>query len=197
MKQWPHAPVHHLTFQGTYMVTASTYQRTHHFHEPDRLDLLQSLLFDCADTFGWSLQAWAILSNHYHFIAQSPTNPGNLRTFLSKLHTLSAIALNRRDAMPGRKVWFQYWDSRITFQASYLARLKYVHTNPVHHRIAQQAEPYPWCSAGWFAQWASQAFRKTVMSFKTDRINVMDEFEPVAVNTTQQQSGVEPPHAKV
>jgi len=158
------------------MVTAGTYQKIRYFDHPERLTLLQKVLFDLANTYHWQLQAWAILSNHYHFVALSPKDPSSLKELMQKLHSLSAREINRLDHQPGRKVWFQYWDSRITYPPSYLARLKYVHLNPVHHGIIKVAEEYEWCSAGWFERRASPAFRKTVLSFKTDRIKVKDDF---------------------
>ena len=88
----------------------------------------------------------------------------------------TAHALNARDAAPGRKVWFQYWDSRITYEASLLARLRYVHTNPAHHRVVSDPETYPWCSAAWFARSAPPAFVETVRRMKTDSLSVSDDF---------------------
>jgi putative transposase len=114
---------------------------------------------------------------------------------LSKLHTQTAIVLNKWDEAPGRRVWFQYWDSRITYQASYYARLKYVHQNPVHHGVVANAENYPWCSASWFRRTARPAVVATVNGFKTDRVRVRDDFEPVGVDGTL-ESGVKPPHSK-
>jgi putative transposase len=194
MHDWPHAPPHRLTEAGAYMVTAGTYEKAHFLSTPERLDSFLDLLLAGAAESGWALQAWAVLSNHYHFVAASPGNAATLRTLLSKLHTLSAREFNLQDRTPGRKVWFQYFDSHITYPASYYARLKYVHENPVHHGVCPRAENYRWCSAGWFARTATPAFRKTVLGFKTDRLQVQDSFEPAAGGPDQ--SGVKPPHSK-
>ena len=176
MKQWPHAPAH-WTFQpGIYMVTAATYRRVPYLATPKRKDLFQSALFTIASEFGWELHAWAVLNEHYHFIARSPDNPATLRRFISKLHMITAKAFNREDGTPGRKVWFQYWDSQITFQRSYLARLRYVNQNPVKHGLAKTAEAYPWCSARWFSEHVPPSFVETVQTFKIDRVKV---YEPI------------------
>jgi len=98
------------------------------------------------------------------------------RSFLGKLHMQTAKQLNLWDNTPGRKVWFQFWDSHITFERSYLARLNYVHQNPVRHGLIPLAENYRWCSAAWFAGNASPVFVKTVKSFKTERLEVPDDF---------------------
>ena len=95
---------------------------------------------------------------------------------LSTLHTLSARELNRIDGTPKRRVWYNYFDSRITYEKSFLARLKYVHHNPVHHGLVHNAELYEWCSAAWFARESSNAFVKTVNSFKIDWLKVYDEY---------------------
>jgi putative transposase len=116
------------------------------------------------------------MSNHYHFIASSPPDAATLKIMLSHLHTVSARELNLRDGSPGRRVWYNYYDSRITYQTSWLARLKYVHNNPVHHDVVKNAELYEWCSAAWFTHAASNAFVKTVHALKIDRVRVYDEY---------------------
>jgi putative transposase len=117
-----------------------------------------------------------VLSNHYHFIARSAGDPGSLKGIVSKLHMTTAKDLNQEDGTPGRRVWFQYWDTHVTFERSYLARLHYVNQNPVHHGITQDALTYPWCSAAWFEASAVPAFVKTINSFKSDQVKVPDGF---------------------
>jgi len=173
---WPHAPVHRLEEQGTYMVTAGTYRKECFFGSPERLQLVHDALLALAVEFGWRLQAWAVLANHYHFVAISPDRARSLPMFLRKLHMNSAKEVNRMDGTPGRKVWFQYWDSQITYERSYFARLNYVHNNPVHHGVVQVAAAYRWCSAGWFERTAPESFRNTIANFKTDRLKVVDDF---------------------
>jgi len=178
------------------MITCGTHRKAHLLNDGTRLGMFRDLLFAGMAEADWELHAWAVLSNHYHVIASSPANPDTLRRVISKLHTLSARNLNALDRQPGRKVWFQYFDSHITFTNSYLPRLKYVHHNPVHHGVIRCAEDYPWCSATWFARHATPAFRKTVEGFKTDALSVFDSFEPQNVTTSTTESGVKPPHSK-
>jgi putative transposase len=176
MPDWPHAPVHRLDEAGTYMVTAGTYGKRRVLHDTARLALVHDLLLETLAHYGWHLQAWAVLANHYHFVALSPDNPKTLKAAVKKLHSATALRLNALDATPGRKVWFEYWETQITYQRSYLARLRYVHENPVKHGVVAAPEAYPWCSAAWFARTASAAFRRTVQSFKIDELSVEDDF---------------------
>ena len=174
---WPHAPPHWICERGLYIVTCGTYRKQHVLNTPGKLTLVRNLLFELAQKYGWQLQAWAIMSNHYHFVASSPDDPTSLKKMLSTLHTLSARDLNRIDVMSGRRVWYNYYDTRITYEKSWLARLKYVHHNPVHHDVVQNAELYEWCFAAWFAREGSNAFVKTVNSFKIDQVKVYDEYD--------------------
>ena len=178
---WPHAPAHHLNEAGAYIVTAGTYEKAHYFRTPGLLSFLQETLFTLAARYGWELQAWALFSNHYHFVALSPSDSGNLRKMLSHLHTLTAREANRNDGTPGRKVWYQFWDTLLTYQRSYFARLNYVHQNPVKHGLVAMAVDYPWCSAGWFEQKAERPFYRTVTSFKIDQVKVKDDFQVAAI----------------
>ena len=93
---------------------------------------------------------------------------------------MTARELNAWDDQPGRRIWFQYYDTHITYPASYYTRLKYVHQNPVHHGLVRHAGNWKWCSAGWFERRASSMFRRLLDGVQIDRVHVMDPFEPVA-----------------
>jgi hypothetical protein len=49
---------------------SGTYEKRHFLNSPDRFDLVLSLLFGCATEFECQLQAWAVMSNHYHLSGQ-------------------------------------------------------------------------------------------------------------------------------
>ena len=174
---WPHAPPHYLGASGIYMVTAGTYRKAHYFRSRKRLRILTNRLIELSGANGWGIQAWAVFSNHYHFVASSPPDgAGNLGTWIGALHRETATMVNGLDDARGRKVWHNYWESHITYDQSYYARLQYVHQNPVKHGLVTNAMDYDWCSAQWFNCESAPAFRKTVQSFKIDRVKVYDDF---------------------
>ena len=179
--EWPHSPPHRLGSESSYFVTAGTYQKAHHFKQPDRLDVLQRGIIKLTDEFGWRLEAWAVFSNHYHFVARPPANENaaSLSPMLSKLHEKTAKWVNKLDEAKGRKVWHNFFETILSFEASYFARLKYVHYNAVHHGLVARAEDYRWCSAGWFERTVERAFFKTIDGFKIDRVTVPDDYTPV------------------
>ncbi|HOZ47839.1 MAG TPA: transposase [Candidatus Hydrogenedentes bacterium] len=174
--QWAHSPSHLFEPGSAYIATAGTYGKKHILNSPERKTLVLSALFEQAQAFGWLLEAWAVLSNHYHFVAHAPDDADTLKRMIQALHSTTARVLNAEDNAPGRTVWFQYRDTCLTNQKSYLARLHYVHTNPAKHGVVAAAENYPWCSMSWFQREAKPAFCRTVLSFKCDRVSVYDDF---------------------
>ncbi len=73
-------------------------------------------------------------------------------------------------------MWYQFWDKLISFEKSYYARSNYVNKNTVHHKVVSKAEDYYWCSEAWFKGNSDKVFVRTVESFKTDKLNVYDDF---------------------
>jgi putative transposase len=178
---WPHAPEHRLSESGHFMVTCGTFRKEHHFRGRERLGVLHRGLLKVAANYNWTLQSWSVFSNHYHFVGHSPTNDAgatSLADLLSMLHSKTAGWVNRLDGTPGRKVWHNFWETRLTHPRSYFARLNYVHQNPVRHRLVSVANQYPWCSARWFEQTAPAATVKTIYQFKTERLQILDDYEP-------------------
>jgi len=161
------------------MVTTGTYQRAHLFRTDTSLDLLEGLILTQAKRHGWRLEAWAVFSNHYHFVAHGPPSrctADSLVGYLRRVHTLTALALDTLDATPGRTVWHNYWDTRLTYHRSYLARLNYVDTNPVMHGLGPVPNQYRWCSARWFERTARPATVRMIYGMKTDQVSVRDDF---------------------
>jgi putative transposase len=95
---------------------------------------------------------------------------------LGHLHEKTAKWINRLDKTRGRQVWHNFYESRLTYEKSYFARLNYTHQNAVKHGLVSVANQYPWCSAAWFERTATAAQVKTLYSFKTDKLHVPDDF---------------------
>ena len=173
---WHHCPAHLFKPGAVYIVTAGTFRKQKYFHTAERLDIVLTKLFEMAARYEWELQAWAVLANHYHFVAQAPESSSNLKQLIQAIHSQTAKRINTADHCSGRKVWYQYWDTCLTNESSYLARLHYVHMNPVKHGIVESAEDYRWCSMRWLLERADAAFRKRILSAKCDSISITDDF---------------------
>lgn len=53
--------------------------KAHYFCTPQRLEVLQRGLLTVTRDFCWELEAWAMFSNHYHFIAHSLSDLGSAK----------------------------------------------------------------------------------------------------------------------
>jgi putative transposase len=177
-KDWPHAPVHRLSDHGTFIVTGGTLDKAHVFKGPERLELLESMLLTAAKRHEWLLEAWSVFSNHYHFVGHAMAGAADLGEFIRSLHGETAVAVNRLDGAAGRPVWYNFWDTRLTYEKSYFARLHYVHHNPVRHGLVHVANQYRWCSSAWFERTAPPAQVRTIYRFKIDKVRVVDDFQP-------------------
>ncbi len=175
-KDWPHAPVHRLSDNAVYFVTAGTLHKEHFFNTPEKRDLLEQHLLVLAKQFGWQLEAWAVFANHYHVVARGNPDSRNLGEFIHHLHGVTSRELNKMDNLRERQVWFNFRDTKLTSQHSYLVRLNYVHQNAVKHKLVLVANQYPWCSAAWFERVASPAQIKTIYSFKMERLKIEDDY---------------------
>jgi len=173
---WHHRPIHAFEPDVFYMVTAGTIHKQHFYQGSDRLELLQTALQDILKEFQCDLQAWAGFSNHYHFVARASTEPSSLKPAIQKLHSVTAREINRRDHTYARRIWFQFWDTCLTYERSCLVRLNYVNENAVHHGLVSSAVNSPFCSATWFESQSEPSFRRKVQSFHSDRLKIMDDF---------------------
>lgn len=176
-KTYLHSPPHYFVPNAMYIVTGAILYKQRFLFDDQRKALILGILLERAAHWGWDMQAWSILENHYHWIGEAPQNALTLETLIRQVHSKTAVELNKLDKTPGRKVWHNYWDTCITHETSYLARMHYVHINPVKHGLVQNPEEYPFCSYRWFLENSDDEFQKKVINQPIDRIEIEDDFD--------------------
>ena len=169
-KSSPHNPLHHFKCEGVYMITSSTYKKEHLINTNARLDFLLNLIFQISKELNWELLAWAILINHYHIMIHTKEKENNIKNFIHRIHSKSAYQWNKEDNTKSRKVWFNYWESIITYEKSYYARLKYINDNPTLHNITDESLNYKWCSKRLYFENTPRSFYNTIDMFKVDQL---------------------------
>ncbi|OGO19925.1 MAG: hypothetical protein A2Z14_00575 [Chloroflexi bacterium RBG_16_48_8] len=175
-KEYRHYPPHLFRPNAIYVITGSTINKRHLLDSNEKKKFLCETLFERASQFNWQLEAWACLSNHYHFIARAPENASTMTDLIRAVHSLSARYINSVDNQTGRRVWWNYWDFCIKDEKSYLSILRYVHENPVKHGVVERAEDYPFSSYLWFREVTESDKREEVLSMSLDQSYIYDDF---------------------
>lgn len=158
------------------MVTGATYLKTPVFVTSEHLHIQRECALSTLEEDGWNVHAYVFFANHYHVLIHKEQGNEEVGKTIGKIHRRSATAANKMDKTQGRKVWHQYWETEITNERAYLARIKYIHENPVWHGIVSSARLYEWSSLSWFEQTVPKSFLETVEGFNIDRVKVKDDF---------------------
>ena len=54
--------------------------------------------------------------------------------------------LDRKDGTPGRKVWWNYWDTCIRGDIDFEFRTSYIYWNALKHGVVEHPKDYKWSS---------------------------------------------------
>lgn len=111
--------------------------------EADRLRFV-SQLARAVERFGWILHAWALMTNHYHLVIETPQC--TLSRGMHWLNGLYAQSFNRRHDRIGHL--FQGRPKMILVDSKeyFLEVVRYTVLNPVRAKMVGAAEEYRWSS---------------------------------------------------
>jgi putative transposase len=175
-KRYIHAPAHYFESHATYIVTAGTLKKEHLINSDQKKECVLTNLRQEIEKYKWELLAWVILINHYHILLKASDHASSLAQLIRNVHTFSARELNKLDRCPGRRVWWNYWDTCITNERSYYARLNYIHWNPVRHGVVTRPEQYRFSSYRDYYNLDDNRMRNLERDYPFDSIKVFDEF---------------------
>jgi len=140
-KTYKHNPPHLFRSEAKYFITASTYLRKSFL----KLDSAKErLLYSIQRGFsenGWLLEDWVVLNNHYHLMADAQNNALNLSRIMRDIHKFTALWMKKNITGLDKEahIWYNYWDTCITYEKSYFARLNYIWHNPTKHGYVEDA----------------------------------------------------------
>lgn len=95
---------------------------------------------------------------------------------IASLHRFTARQWNDADKTPRRTVWWNYWDTCLTNEASYCARIHYTHWNPVKHGLVTRPEVYQFGTYRVWQQQQQEELHRIESGLPFDRVSVYDEF---------------------
>ena len=145
----PHRPPHLVREQTYYLLTASCYEHQHHIKTTERREQVLDLLFEQLLLRGMVIDAWVVLTNHYHLLVHVPAFD-TLKVVFQHVHGKTAFEWNREENVSGRKVWYRYSDRVIRSESHYNTTLNYIHFNPVKHGFVDSPYDWAWSSVHWY-----------------------------------------------
>ncbi len=136
-------PCHLYIDDAPYFITAATYQ--HQKLLDDELkSQLEKIIQKTFKEYGWKLDAWVILDNHYHLLCQSKHGK-DLTRIMAKVHNLSAQLIKAKTGVT-TKIWSNYWDYCPRNAEEYTTRLCYLLNNPYKHGYVDDLKDWQWSS---------------------------------------------------
>lgn len=135
-----------------YFLTARTVDRAHIFDTKEKKSLFFSVWNRLTREYRIDTYHWILWSNHYHALCFFKDGE-SVHKFINRLHSTTALLINREDMKKGRPVWYQYWDHCIRNERDFWMHFNYITNNPIKHGWCdsfEEAFAYPFCAT---TQW--------------------------------------------
>lgn len=177
-RQYKHNPPHLFVQNCKYFITASTYlKKPFLVSQSSKSHLLESITKGC-NKHDWMLEDWVILDDHYHLMLQAPEGSINLSKMISEIHRFTALWMkkNVEEVESAKRIFWNYWDSCITFERSYFARLNYIYFNPVKHGYVEFPENYLFGSYHYRVGVEKEYLESLRRDYPWDKIKVKDDY---------------------
>lgn len=177
-KEYKHNPPHLFLPNTKYFITGSTYHRKHYLNgDEPKYALFESMKKGFTNK-DWIIEDWVILDNHYHLMVNSPQDSTELGYIIKEIHKFNALWIkkNIQSARNEEKIWYNYWDTCITYEKSYFARLNYIWFNPVKHGYTD--DPEKWIHGSYYYRMKNEKeyLDKILKGYPFDKLKIDDEF---------------------
>ena len=111
-------------------------------------------------------------------MANAPENAETLSKMISEMHRFTALWIKKNvpEAINAKIIMYNYWDSCITYESSYFARLNYIWYNPTKHGYVENAEE--WSFGSYFERIKAEKRELEILKEKypCNRVKVKDDF---------------------
>ncbi len=173
-KTYPHNPPHLFRDDSKYFITASTYNRIHYFKTDQAKEKLRNSIFIEFSKNDWILEDLVILDNHYHLMADAKGNADKLSSIMREIHKFTALWIKKNNALgkQAEKIWYNYWDTCITFENSYYTRINYIWFNPVKHGYVD--DPKDWKFGSYYYRFKEKPeyMKKLIKKYPCDKLDL-------------------------
>jgi putative transposase len=172
-KVYPHNPPHLFLPNGIYFITGATLHKIHYLKTDAAKEQTYNYMQKSFSHYGWHIHDWVILDNHYHIMAAAPQDAASLPHVINNFHRFSGLWIKKHlDLIGEDKIWHNYWDTCVDYEASYYARIHYLWFNSVKHGYVD--DPKKWR----FGSCASRHEKEIepVIQYPIDKLKIQDDF---------------------
>jgi putative transposase len=139
-----HRPTHLYLNNKIYFVTGKTFHGEKYLNTNQKKIIFMQIFNNLSKQINLRTYAWILLDNHYHFLISfnnslTAVNP-IIPSFINRLHSITALKINRIDNAQNRKFWYQYFDRCIRSKKDFWTRFNYIHNNPIKHGYIKNPE---------------------------------------------------------
>lgn len=134
-----------------HVINRGNYRRN--LFEPEgAAESFEACLFEAAARFGWRLQAFVIMRNHFHLAVETPEP--NLGDGMKWLQGTWAMRFNRFRGETGRPFQGRYKALHVEPGHTLAQVAHYIHLNPVRARVlgVERLPEFRWSSLWWLVQ---------------------------------------------
>jgi putative transposase len=176
-KEYKHNPPHLFRPETKYFITGSTYLgKTFLKGDRSKMALLESLKIGFTKR-KWVIEDWVILDNHYHLMVNSPEDSSSLGDIIKEVHRFNALWIKKNiEVLNDDAIWYNYWDTCITYEKSYYCRLNYIWFNPVKHGYVEN--PEDWIHGSYYLRIKNEKeYLNTIKEkYPFDRLKIDDDY---------------------
>lgn len=161
--------------------------------------------FKSFKNYNWKIEDWVVLDDHYHLMAEAPQDAETISQVINNLHRFASGALNKflnkryngdlectdcvsaelrkvnrkkksTQSINSKKKFHNYWDTCITYERSYFARLHYIWYNPVKHGYVD--DPKNWKFGSYYCRFKENEdeIDEIIDQYPCDQVKVYDDF---------------------
>jgi putative transposase len=173
-KEYPHNPPHLFRNNTKYFITASTYKKIPYFKTDKAKEKLIDSLFKEFSRYNWLIEDWVVLDNHYHLMNYSKDNADKLGDIMREIHKFTSIWIKKNNAQAqlAEKIWYNYWDTCISYESSYFSRINYIWFNPVKHGYVD--DPINWKFGSYYLRFKDnpENIKEIVSKYPCDKLDL-------------------------
>jgi len=151
LKRGKHTPAHLLLDDTPYFLTGAIYEKRPLLAQDRLKEQLIALIEESFARFGWILDEWVVLDNHYHLLGRSAKG-ADLPKLMGRIHSRSGTFIHEATecALP---VWWNYWDYCPREERDYRIRQNYLFNNPFKHGYVNDLRVYRFSSFPRLLEW--------------------------------------------